>query len=68
MMYAFYIPQIMNNLREMKGTPTQPLVAAVDRTLWVIYALLRKNRDYPVTLANTPGIVFGLIAVITAII
>ena len=68
MMYVSYIPQIMNNLHGMKGTPIQPLVAAINCTLWVTYALLKKNRDYPVAMANAPGIIFGLIAAITAII
>ena len=68
MMYVSYIPQIMNNLHGMKGTPIQPMVAAINCTLWVTYALLKKNRDYPVAMANAPGIVFGLIAAITAII
>ena len=67
-MYISYIPQIMNNLHGMKGTPIQPLVAAINCTLWVTYALLKKNRDYPVAMANAPGIIFGLIAAITAII
>ena len=67
-MYISYIPQIMNNLHGMKGTPIQPMVAAINCTLWVTYALLKKNRDYPVAMANAPGIVFGLIAAITAII
>ena len=62
MMYVSYIPQIMNNLHGMKGTPIQPLVAAINCTL------LKKNRDYPVAMANAPGIIFGLIAAITAII
>ena len=68
LMYVSYIPQIMNNLHGMKGTPIQPLVAAINCTLWVTYALLKKNRDYPVAMANAPGIIFGLIAAITAII
>ena len=67
-MYISYIPQIMNNLHGMKGTPIQPLVAAINCTLWVIYALSKEKRDYPVAMANAPGIVFGLIAAITAII
>ena len=68
LMYVSYIPQIMNNLHGMKGTPIQPLVAAINCTLWVTYALLKKNRDYPVAMANAPGIIFGLIAAITALI
>lgn len=64
-MYVSYIPQIMNNLAGMKGNPTQPLVAAINCTLWVIYGLSRK--DYPVAIANAPGILFGSFAFFTAL-
>ena len=67
-MYVSYVPQIINNLHGMKVTPIQPLAAAVNCTIWVIYSLTKKNRDYPVAAANTPGIIFGLIAAITAVI
>lgn len=67
-MYVSYVPQIINNLHGMKGTPIQPLAATVNCTIWVIYSLTKKNRDYPVAAANTPGIIFGLIAAITAVI
>ena len=67
-MYVSYVPQIINNLHGMKGTPIQPLAAAVNCTIWVIYSLTKKNRNYPVAAANTPGIIFGLIAAITAVI
>ena len=67
-MYVSYVPQIINNLHGMKGTPIQPLAAAVNCTIWVIYSLTKKNRDYPVAAANTPGIIFGLISAITAVI
>ena len=66
-MYVSYVPQIINNLHGMKGTPIQPL-AAVNCTIWVIYSLTKKNRDYPVAAANAPGIIFGLISAITAVI
>ena len=68
LMYVSYITTIQHNLSGAKGDPIQPLVAAINCTLWVTYALLKKNRDYPVAMANAPGIIFGLIAAITAII
>ncbi len=37
-----------------------PLVAAINCTLWVIYALFKPQRDIPVALANAPGIVLIL--------
>ena len=70
LMYVFYFPQIIGNLNGSKGDWIQPLVAAVNCTLWVIYGLWRPagKRDYPVAIANAPGIVFGSLAAITALI
>ena len=37
-------------------------------TLWVFYGLLQQpKRDWPIVVANAPGIVFGLAAAITAL-
>lgn len=67
-MYVSYFPQIMNNLAHPgTGDWIQPLVAAVNCTLWVLYGLFKEQRDLPVALANAPGIVFGLAAAITAV-
>ena len=65
-MYVSYIPQIQMNLAGQKGSALQPLVAAINCTLWVIYALFKPQRDIPVALANAPGIVLGLITFWTA--
>ncbi len=64
-MYVSYIPQIMDNLAGHKGNPIQPLAAAVNCILWVIYGLKRK--DYPISVANAPGVIFGVIAFFTAL-
>ncbi|AUL19525.1 SemiSWEET family transporter [Bordetella holmesii] len=67
-MYVSYIPQISNNLDGMKGSWLQPLVAAINCTLWVTYGALKKpKRDWPLACVNFPGIVFGLIAFATSI-
>ena len=44
-MYVAYIPQIMNNLAGNKGDFIQPLVAAVNCSLWVYYGLFKPNRN-----------------------
>ena len=67
LMYISYIPQIMGNLSGHKTSFVQPLVAAINCTIWVIYGLFKKNKDLPIIFANLPGIVFGLIATITAL-
>lgn len=65
-MYVSYIPQIMDNLNGQKGNPIQPLAAAVNCLLWVIYGLKRK--DYPIAVANAPGVIFGALAFLTTLI
>ena len=67
MMYVSYIPQIADNLAGIKGNPIQPLVAAVNCTLWGVYGLCKKQRDLALATANFPGIIFGLVTFITAL-
>ncbi|KRL04132.1 SemiSWEET family transporter [Liquorilactobacillus oeni] len=67
LMYVSYIPQIMSNLQGDYGNPIQPLVAAINCLFWCIYAYFKKNRDWPVFLANLPGIFFGIFAFATAL-
>ena len=56
-MYVSYFPQIMHNLAHPgTGDWIQPLVAAINCTLWVAYGLFKEHRDIPVALANAPGI------------
>ena len=65
--YISYIPPIMNNLSGNKSIFLQPLAAAINCTIWVLYALLKNKKDYPLAAANAPGVIFGLIAAITAL-
>ena len=44
-MYVSYVFQIQNNLAGNKGSPIQPLCAAINCTLWVVYGLFKKERD-----------------------
>lgn len=67
-MYVSYFPQIMNNMAALKANFIQPLVAAINCSLWVYYGLFKKERDIPLAAANAPGIVFGLVTAITALI
>lgn len=67
LMYVSYIPQISNNLAGHKGSPVQPLVAAINCTLWVSYGFFKTPRDWPLVLANFPGIIFGIITFLTAL-
>ena len=66
-MYVSYIPQIIGNLNGNKTSSIQPLVASINCTIWVVYGLFKKEKDLPIIFANLPGIIFGLIAVFTAL-
>ena len=65
-MYVSYIPQIIGNLSGHPGDWIQPSVAFINCTMWVGYGFFKKQRDWPIVLANLPGIIFGLTAAITA--
>ena len=67
-MYVSYIPQIIGNLHGNRGDYIQPLAAAINCILWVGYGLLKKARDWPIAIANFPGVIFGLMAFLTALI
>ncbi len=68
MMYVSYIPQIANNLAGDKGSFIQPLVAMINCIVWFIYGAFKKERDIPIMIANAPGILFGLVTAITAVL
>ncbi|MBB1536812.1 MAG: hypothetical protein HG464_001780 [Bacteroidia bacterium] len=67
LMYVFYIVQIKNNLAGQKGDFLQPLMAGINCVLWVAYGFFKKERDWPIVIANIPGIIFGFIACYTAL-
>lgn len=66
-MYVSYISQINNNLHGVNGDWLQPLVAEINCSLWLGYDFLKKpKKDWPISIANSLGILFGLIAFSTA--
>jgi len=67
-MYFSYIPQITHNLNGDKGDWLQPIVAAINCSLWVTYGFIKKPRkDWPIIVAKSPGVLFGVFAFITAL-
>ena len=67
LMYVFYFRVIQQHLSGHPGDPLQPLMAGINCTLWVCYGLFKEKRDWPITIANAPGVVFGFIAAYTAL-
>ncbi|MFC6179851.1 SemiSWEET family transporter [Lactiplantibacillus daowaiensis] len=67
-MYVSYIPEIISNFSGNPVSPLQPLVAMINATLWVGYGWFKTYKDWPVIISNLPGIVFGLVTVVTVYI
>lgn len=67
LMYVSYIAQISNNLQGSKGSPVQPLCAAINSVFWVAYGLMKRHRDWPIVIANVPGVILGFITFITSL-
>lgn len=64
--YVSLIDQIRLNLDGHPGSIVLPAVAAVSCSVWVSYAFLKSPRGWPLVVCNIPGVVFGIITVITA--
>ena len=45
----------------------QPMVAAINCILWVSYGFFQEKKDWPIVVANLPGVIFGTTAAITAL-
>ena len=66
-MYFAYIDQIVRNLHGEKGSIVQPAAACGCCALWLLLGWWRSPRDWPIVLANLPGVVLGGITVATAL-
>ena len=67
-MYVTYVPQIMDNLAGHTGNPVQPLAAFFNCLFWTIYGLFKKERDWPIVIANVPGIFLAATTFLTAVL
>lgn len=67
LMYIAYFPQIIHNLHGDKSGFLQPLVAAINCILWVSYGFFQEKKDWPIVVANVPGVIFGALAALTAL-
>lgn len=65
-MYTSYIEQIIANFSGKPVSPVQPFFASINALLWVIYGWQKPDKkDWPVIIANFPGIIFGLFTAVT---
>ena len=66
-MYFSYIDQIRLNLSGQKGSILLPMTTIVNCLLWGAYGFLKEKRDWPIIVANIPGIILGSITLFTAL-
>lgn len=67
-MYVSYVTQIANNLAGSYGSPWQPLAAFFNCMMWTAYGFMKPQKDWPIIVANIPGIFLGFAAFITALV
>lgn len=67
-MYVSYIPQIADNLAGHPGNPVQPFAAMLNCIMWSAYGLLQKRKDWPIVIANVPGVFLAATAFATALL
>ncbi len=66
-MFFSYIDQVRLNLAGNKGSLIQPAATVINCTLWFIYGFGKVKKDWPIMVANFPGIVLGALAFMTAL-
>ena len=67
-MYVSYIATISDNLAGHPGNFLQPLAAFFNCCMWAAYGFLKTKKDWPIIVANVPGIFLAATAVITTFI
>lgn len=67
LMYVSYFSQIIHNIHVDKSGFLQPMVAAINCILWVSYGFFQEKKDWPIVVANLPGVIFGATAAMTAL-
>lgn len=43
------------------------MVAAINCVLWVSYGFFQEKKDWPIVIANLPGVILGTIAAMTVL-
>ncbi len=66
LMFVSYIDQIRLNLDGQKGSIILPIATLINCIAWVSYALLKEQKDWPIFMCNSVGVVVAVISIITA--
>ena len=67
LMYASFIDQIRLNLSGEPGSALLPAAAVLNCAPWCGYGSFRPQRDWPIVIANLPGVILGLVTLATAL-
>jgi len=67
-MYVSYIDQIRLNISGQTGSVILPIITTINCIAWTLYGSFKTKRDWPIIIANVPGIILGIITIVTAII
>jgi hypothetical protein len=65
-MFIAYVDQIRLNLGGHKGSVIQPAATIFNCALWIAYGASKEKKDWPIIIANIPGVILGAIASLTA--
>lgn len=65
-MFSSYIDQIRLNLSGQPGSIVLPIATTLNGVSWVLYALMKEKKDWPLFICNALGAVLGFITALTA--
>jgi uncharacterized protein with PQ loop repeat len=66
-MYFSYIDQIRLNLSGQTGSVILPIITTINCSAWIFYGSQKAKKDWPIIVCNVPGIILGIITVVTAL-
>jgi hypothetical protein len=67
-MYFSYIDQIRLNVSGQPGSVFLPIITTINCITWALYGFFKIKRDWPIVIANIPGIIIGATTAVTAVI
>ena len=67
-MYFSYIDQIRLNLSGQPGSVVLPIITTINCISWTLYGSMKIKRDWPIIIANLPGIILGITTAVTALL
>lgn len=67
-MYFSYIDQIIRNIHGHTGSVVLPITTTINCSAWTVYGWYKTKKDWPIIMCNVPGVILGIITVITTVI